>query len=141
MATRKKDSTYSRNETCHITCDLTYAVSRLDGRWKLLIISKLEKKHYRFSELKKEFSYMSERMLALQLKAMEQDGLVRRTVYAEVPPRVEYRLTQTGMELGPILEQLSEWGARQRQRVDGIGQGAREIGQRVGEIRTADEIS
>ena len=117
MATRKKDSTYSRNEICHITCDLTYAVSKLDGRWKLLIISKLEKGNCRFSELKKEFSYMSERMLALQLKAMVRDGLVRRTVYAEVPPRVEYQLTQTGMELGPILEQLSEWGARQRQAI------------------------
>ena len=114
MATRKKASTYSRNETCHITCDLTYAVSRIDGRWKLLIISKLENKNYRFSELKKEFSYMSERMLALQLKTMEQDGLVRRTVYAEVPPRVEYQLTPAGMELSPILKQLSEWGARQR---------------------------
>ena len=115
MTTRKKDSTYSRNETCHITCDLTYAVSRIDGRWKLLIISKLEKRNYRFGELRNEFSYMSERMLALQLKAMERDGLVRRTVYAEVPPRVEYQLTAAGMELGPILKQLSEWGARQRQ--------------------------
>jgi DNA-binding HxlR family transcriptional regulator len=102
-------------------------VSKLDGRWKLLIISKLEKKQYRFGELKKEFSYMSERMLALQLKALEQDGLIRRTVFAEVPPRVEYRLTQTGMELGPILEQLSEWGARQRQMVDGIGSGIRVV--------------
>jgi DNA-binding HxlR family transcriptional regulator len=95
-------------------------VSKIDSRWKLLIISKLEKKPYRFSELKKAFSYMSERMLALQLKALEQDGLIRRTVYAEVPPRVEYRLTQTGMELGPSLEQLS-------QRVEEIGQRAEEI--------------
>ena len=118
MAARKKDSTYSRNETCHITCDLTYAVSKIDGRWKLLILSKLEKQNYRFIELKKEFSYMSERMLALQLKSMEQDGLILRTVYAEVPPRVEYQLTPAGRELGPILQQLSEWGARQKGRLE-----------------------
>ena len=114
MPTKKKDSTYSRNETCHITCDLTYAVSKIDGRWKLLILSMLEKGARRFSELSNKFSYMSERMLALQLKAMEQDGLISRTVYPEVPPRVEYELTQAGRDLSPILALLSSWGAKQR---------------------------
>ena len=71
----------------------------------------------RFSELKNEFSYLSERMLTLQLKALEQDGLVKRTVYAEVPPRVEYELTGLARELDPILEQLSDWGARQREMI------------------------
>lgn len=118
MPTKKKESTYSRNETCHITCDLTYAVSKIDGRWKLLILSMLEKGAHRFSELSNNFSYMSERMLALQLKAMEQDGLISRTVYPEVPPRVEYELTQAGMELSPILALLSSWGARQREFAD-----------------------
>ena len=115
MPTKKKDSTYSRNETCHITCDLTYAVSKIDGRWKLLILSMLEKGARRFSELSNKFSYMSERMLALQLKAMEQDGLIIRTVYPEVPPRVEYELTQAGRDLSPILALLSSWGAKQRE--------------------------
>ena len=115
MPTKKKDSTYSRNETCHITCDLTYAVSKIDGRWKLLILSMLEKGARRFSELSNKFSYMSERMLALQLKAMEQDGLISRTVYPEVPPRVEYELTQAGRDLSPILALLSSWGAKQRE--------------------------
>ena len=114
MPTKKKDSTYSRNETCHITCDLTYAVSKIDGRWKLLILSMLEDGAHRFSELSNKFSYMSERMLALQLKAMEQDGLISRTVYPEVPPRVEYELTQAGRDLSPILALLSSWGAKQR---------------------------
>ena len=75
----------------------------------------------RFSELKNEFSYLSERMLTLQLKALEQDGLVRRTVYAEVPPRVEYELTGLARELDPILEQLSDWGARQREAAEDAG--------------------
>lgn len=114
MAARKKNSTYSRNEQCIIDCDLTYAVYMIGGRWKLLILDKLEGRKLRFSELKKEFSYMSERMLTLQLRALEQDGLVKRTVYAEVPPRVEYELTETALELGPILKQLSKWGGKQR---------------------------
>jgi DNA-binding HxlR family transcriptional regulator len=117
MAARKKNSTYTRNEQCIIDCDLTYAVYMIGGRWKLLILDKLENKKRRFSELKKEFSYMSERMLTMQLKALEQDGLIKRTVYAEVPPRVEYELTEMAMELGPILKQLSEWGGKQRKLV------------------------
>lgn len=114
MAARKKNSTYTRNETFIISCDLTYAVYMIGGRWKLLILDKLENKKLRFSELKKEFPHITERMLTLQLRALEQDGLVKRTVYAEVPPRVEYELTEMALELGPILKQLSQWGGKQR---------------------------
>lgn len=118
MATRKKNSTYSRNEQCIIDCDLTYVVYKIGGRWKLLILSKLENKKLRFSELKKEFSYITERMLTLQLRALEQDGLVKRTVYAEVPPRVEYELTAMALELGPIFKQLSDWGNKHRNLIE-----------------------
>ncbi|HEY5745123.1 MAG TPA: helix-turn-helix domain-containing protein [Chryseolinea sp.] len=114
MAVRKKNSTYSRNEKCIIECDLTYVVSKIGGRWKLQILSMLEEKKLRFSELKKEFSFTTERMLTLQLRALEQDGLVKRTVYAEVPPRVEYELTEMALELGPIFKQLSDWGGKHR---------------------------
>lgn len=114
MAARKKDSTYSRNEHVIIDCDLTYVIHKIGGRWKLQILSSLEKGKRRFSELRKEFSFITERMLTLQLRALEQDGLVKRTVYAEVPPRVEYELTQLAVELGPILKQLSEWGGKHR---------------------------
>ncbi|WP_160713025.1 winged helix-turn-helix transcriptional regulator [Chitinophaga solisilvae] len=114
MSTRKPNSTFSRNEQCIIDCDLTYAVQKLGGRWKLLILDKLAARKLRFSELKKEFPYITERMLTLQLRALEQDGLVKRTVYAEVPPRVEYELTKSAIELGPILKQLSVWGSKNR---------------------------
>ena len=114
MAGRKQNSTYTRNEICVIDCDLTYAVHKLGGRWKLLILDKLCTKKRRFNEIKKEFSYISERMLTLQLRALEEDGLVKRTVFAEVPPRVEYELTEMALELGPILKQLSDWGGKQR---------------------------
>ncbi|QEH40748.1 helix-turn-helix domain-containing protein [Chitinophaga sp. XS-30] len=114
MAARKKNSTYSINEKCIIECDLTYAVNKIGGRWKLQILDKLEHQTLRFSELKRGFPHITERMLTLQLQAMEQDGLVKRTVYAEVPPKVEYTLTPMALELGPILKQLSEWGGKQR---------------------------
>lgn len=114
MAERKKNSTYTRNEEHIIECDLTYAVNKINGRWKILIISKLESGKMRFGELKKEFPYMTERMLTLQLRAMEQDGLVKRRVYAEVPPRVEYELTEMALAFGPIFKQLSEWGGKYR---------------------------
>jgi DNA-binding HxlR family transcriptional regulator len=114
MAERKKNSTYTRNEEHIIECDLTYAVNKINGRWKILIISKLESGKMRFGELKKEFPYMTERMLTLQLRAMEQDGLVKRKVYAEIPPRVEYELTEMALAFGPIFKQLSEWGGKYR---------------------------
>ncbi|MHA4807377.1 winged helix-turn-helix transcriptional regulator [Flavitalea flava] len=115
MAARKSNSTYTRNEKHIVECDLTYAVNKIGGRWKILIISKLEEyKKLRYSELKKEFSYITERMLTLQLRALEKDGLVKRTVFAEVPPRVEYELTEMALAFGPIFKQLSEWGGKHR---------------------------
>jgi DNA-binding HxlR family transcriptional regulator len=117
MAARKSTSTYSRNEKWIADCDLTYVIAKIGGRWKLQILSALEDKTLRFSDLKKTFSMMTERMLTLQLKALEMDGLVKRTVYAEVPARVEYALTPLAVELWPVLDQLSAWGSKHRQQV------------------------
>jgi len=114
MAARKKNSTYSRNEQSLAECDLSYVINKIGGRWKLQILSELENNTLRFNELKKEFSFITERMLTLQLRALEQDGLVKRTVYAEVPPRVEYELTEMALELIPIFQQLSNWGAKHK---------------------------
>jgi DNA-binding HxlR family transcriptional regulator len=114
MEGRKKNSTYSRNEKSITECDLSYAINKIEGRWKLQLLSSLENKKQRFSELRREFSLITERMLTLQLRALEQDGLVKRTVYAEVPPRVEYELTEMALTLAPLLKQLSEWGNKHR---------------------------
>lgn len=111
---RKQNSTYTDNEKWIIECDLTYAVNKIGGRWKILILDKLQGKKLRYSELRREFSYITERMLTLQLRALEHDGLVKRTVYAEVPPRVEYELTEMALEFGPIFKQLSNWGGKHR---------------------------
>lgn len=115
MTARKSTSTYSRNEKWIADCDLTYVIAKIGGRWKLQILSALEGRTLRFSDLKKSFSMMTERMLTLQLRALESDGLIKRTVYAEVPARVEYVLTPLATELWPVLDLLSAWGSKHRQ--------------------------
>ena len=114
MSDRKENSTYSVNEKVMIDCDLTYAVNKIEGRWKILIIDKLAGSILRFSELKKELPNITERMLALQLRMLEKDRLVIRTVHAGVPPKVEYELTVMAQEFVPIFRQLSAWGAKHK---------------------------
>lgn len=115
MGIRKENSTNMQNEKC-ITegCNLTYAVCKIGGRWKLIILCKLEQGKLRFGEIRKQIPNITERMLTLQLREMEKDGLVKRTVYAEVPPRVDYELTPIAIELIPIWSQLSKWGAKHK---------------------------
>jgi len=122
MAKIKENSTNSHNKRFLTTCDMTYAVQLMGGRWKLLIMMNLEKGPLRFSELRKRIEYITERMLTLQLREMESDGLLKRTIYAEVPPRVEYELTSIGTELIPVCMQLSNWGTRHRKFSDNRSQ-------------------
>lgn len=115
MAKRKKNSTNSLNAEYLLTeCDLTYAVCKVGGRWKLLILCKLEEGKLRFGELRNQIPGITERMLTLQLRELEKEGLVKRTVYAEVPPRVDYEMTEIAKELVPIWAQLSKWGGKHR---------------------------
>jgi DNA-binding HxlR family transcriptional regulator len=111
MTKRKLTSTNSINrEHILLDCDLMHAAFMIGGRWKLLIIGRLSNRELRFSELKKLLSNISERILVLHLKQLEKDGIVARTVYAEVPARVEYALTPIGKKLVPICDQLQQWG-------------------------------
>lgn len=112
MRKRKESSSNLQNEKYILeSCNLTYAVCKIGGRWKLLILCKLEDGKLRYSELRNVIDGITERMLTLQLRELEKDGLVKRTVYAEVPPRVDYQLTEIAIQLIPIWEQLSNWGA------------------------------
>lgn len=95
-------------------CGTMYALTLLSGRWKLKILYKLAIKDMRFTELKEHIPHITDRMLTLHLKEMEQDGLIERTVFAEVPPRVEYKLTQSTRDLVPIWEKLEDWGNHHR---------------------------
>ena len=92
------------------------AIRMLEGRWKLLILYQLkDKTRLRFSELERSIPEVSQKMLIQQLRSMERDGLVERTVHPQVPPKVEYHLSKWGRALCPALDQLLKWAALRRQ--------------------------
>jgi DNA-binding HxlR family transcriptional regulator len=116
MAARKLSSTNSRNrEVLGDFCGINYALNLVGGRWKLLLLHKLAPQTLRFGEIKKLLPHITDRMLTLQLRELEQDGLISRTVFAEVPPRVEYALTASGQALAPTWQNLEAWGNAHRQ--------------------------
>ena len=82
----------------------------IGGKWKTIVLWYLREKTLRFGELKKQIPDITEKMLSLQLKKLEEDGLVQRVVFAEVPLRVEYSLTEFGKTLRPVVESIAKWG-------------------------------
>jgi DNA-binding HxlR family transcriptional regulator len=91
-------------------CGVETTLSVIEGRWKLLILFQLLDGTKRFGELKKRLTGVTQRMLTLHLRELERDGLIHREVYREVPPKVEYSLTEMGRSLEPLLHIMSEWG-------------------------------
>lgn len=91
-------------------CPVETTLSIIGNKWKVLILRDLMPGTKRFGELKKSIGNVSQKVLTAQLRAMETDGLLTRTVYAEVPPRVEYTLTDLGISLNPILNAMQTWG-------------------------------
>jgi DNA-binding HxlR family transcriptional regulator len=98
-------------------CYVEAAIAAIGGKWKGVILYHLESTK-RFSELHREVSNITQRMLTKQLRELEQDGIIQRTVYAEVPPRVEYNLTEFGKTLKPILDELEKWGKRHLEQLE-----------------------
>jgi len=96
-------------------CPCEYALRYVGGAWKILIVAHLVRgKIRRHAELKRSLRGITAKMLTQQLREMEHDGLIERTVYAEVPPKVEYKLTPLGETLLPVLEAMYAWGAKTR---------------------------
>ncbi|MGN1329061.1 MAG: winged helix-turn-helix transcriptional regulator [Eubacterium sp.] len=91
-------------------CPVETTLTLIGNKWKVLILRDLMPGKKRFGELKKSIGTVSQKVLTAQLRDMEADGLVTRTVYPEVPPRVEYALTDLGKSLQPVLDSLSDWG-------------------------------
>lgn len=89
--------------------EMRRAFALLSGKWKLEIMWLLNQRIYRFNELRKAIPGITQHMLTAQLRELEADGLVSRTVYAEVPPRVEYEITAKARGLGPTMEALTAW--------------------------------
>ena len=92
-------------------CPVETTLMLIGDKWKVLILRDLMDGTRRFGELKKSIGTVSQKVLTAQLRDMEEKGLLTRKVYAEVPPRVEYTLTETGYSLKPILDSMWAWGA------------------------------
>ena len=105
-------------QTFHCAMDIT--MNYIGGKWKTVVLWYLKNEKKRFGELKKLIPDITEKMLSIQLKKLEEDGLVYRNVFAEVPLRVEYSLTDFGKTLLPLLEEVARWG--------------RDLGEKKGEI-------
>ena len=91
-------------------CPVETTLTLISDKWKVLILRDLLPGTKRFGELKKSIGHVSQKVLTAQLRQIEQSGLLTRTVYPEVPPRVEYSLTELGYSLKPILDAMSIWG-------------------------------
>lgn len=91
-------------------CPVATTLALIGSKWKLLIIRNLLARPWRFNELKKDLEGISQKVLTDSLRSMEADGIITRTVYPEVPPRVEYALTELGKSLKPILDSMRAWG-------------------------------
>lgn len=91
-------------------CPVGATIKVLSGKWKILILFSLSQGTKRFNALRREIPEVTQRMLTNQLRELESDKIIRRKVYAEVPPKVEYSLTPIGETLKPVLEQLKRWG-------------------------------
>ena len=91
-------------------CPVATTVSLIGSKWKLLIIRNLLARPWRFNELQKSLDGVSQKVLTDSLRSMESDGIIVRTVYPEVPPRVEYSLSELGESMRPIIKSMEEWG-------------------------------
>lgn len=113
---RKETSSNALNEKkINATCGMGYALSLIGGRWKSNILWRLlNSDKLRYSELRRLIPGISERMLVSQLRELEADQLILRVVYPEVPPRVEYALTDLGKSMRPMLQSISDWGEMHR---------------------------
>ena len=115
MTEIKQTSTSFSNKTAlSDECPEAYASTIIGGQWTLVICSWLLSGKLRFGELKKKLPNITERMLTLQLRKLEENMIVKRTVHAEVPPRVEYELTPIGYDLKPVIKELEDWGDRHK---------------------------
>ena len=91
-------------------CPVATTVQLIGSKWKLLIIRNLRARPWRFNEMKKDLAGISQKVLTDSLRSLEEDGIITRTVYPEVPPRVEYALSDLGESMRPIISAMEQWG-------------------------------
>lgn len=103
----EKDSNCSQT-----SCPITYSMSMIGGKWRPIILMRISQGINRFGILDRSIDGISKNMLTRELRDLEKNEILNRKIFAEIPPRVEYSLTEYAKELGPILGQLCEWGSR-----------------------------
>lgn len=108
----------TRKENHTGICAVEVTLGLIDGKWKGVILFHLQEGRLRFGELRRRMPGITQRMLTKQLRALEGDGLITRTIYPEVPPRVEYALSQTGQRLRPVIDALRTWGLEHKARLE-----------------------
>lgn len=91
-------------------CPVIYSLNKIGNRWKILVLHYIRQGHHRFNELQKAIPHVSRQTLTNQLRELEEDGILKRTVFAEIPPRVTYEFTELGWSLMPIINEMSKWG-------------------------------
>ncbi len=98
-------------------CPVETTLLLIGDKWKVLILRDLMDGTKRFGELKKSIGTISQKVLTSQLRSLEEDGIVTREIFAEIPPRVEYSLTETGLSLKPVLDVMTEWGTGYKKKI------------------------
>lgn len=109
---------YITSDLCDDDCPVRRAMEILDGKWTLLVIRELLGGRKRFNEMRYSITGISPKVLAERLKVLERGGILTKTVYAEVPPRTEYELTDRGQRLRPVVEALRDWGSQLVERME-----------------------
>ena len=98
-------------------CPVATTVALIGSKWKLLILRNLLTRPWRFNELKKNLNGISQKVLTDSLRSLEEDGIIIRTVYPEVPPRVEYSLSELGDSMRPIISAMEQWGGGYQEKI------------------------
>ena len=107
MEHKRKNKDFNPNN-----CGVTHFLNRIGGKWKVLVLYAINNRVNRFSSLQKLIPDISKQMLVNQLRELEEDKIVERIIYAEIPPRVEYKLTKYGKSLMPVIDVIQQWGER-----------------------------
>jgi len=107
MKNRRKNKDFNPNN-----CPVTHFMNLVGGKWKVLVIYCINMGHNRFSTLQKVIQQISKQMLINQLRELEEDNIIERTVFAEIPPRVEYNMSKYGKTLLPVIVTIQQWGLK-----------------------------
>jgi len=107
MENKRKNKDFNPNN-----CGVTHFLNRIGGKWKVLVIYAINNRVNRFSSMQKLIPDISKQMLVNQLRELEEDKIIDRIIYAEIPPRVEYKLTKYGKSLMPVIDVIQQWGEK-----------------------------